>query len=911
MTGSKTEKHSVAARIALAGVALLGVGLFLVVLFWHFSREEQVLNNRTQAGEQILQGIIETNPAFLLVFRTEGSAPISPVLISGWSAQIRSVLATLPHLPFPWSSSDLRMIARLDRTFGRFFRETALFPEKSSQKSLMATVLNIVSIRQGLVQSVETTNRRLERKSLEIQRTLSLLEAGIFGTGLFAFGLFSFFVLQFRSTKNLLKKIADSESYLNTMIEAVPAALFLKDAAGRWLKVNRAGLALFDLSGKPWQNRTDLELSREYPRYREVLETCRVRDLAAWERGKPTVAIESVSREDGTVRQLETTKIPVRNLDGSPLGLVVSAYDLTERIRDEGILSRYYRLFEIAEEGIVITGEDRKIVDVNPAYSLITGYSRDEVLGSDPRILHSGQQTEEFYRSMWKAIDTCGSWKGEIWNRRKSGEIYCEYLEMNVLLQDGHVTHYIGVFSDITKRKEDDERLVHMAFHDALTGLPSRRFFIERIEEAVARLGRNLQLRFAVGILDLAGFKEVNDRLGHSAGDDILAQVSRRLQDIFRETDILARLGGDEFGLLVSEIEDEEAFFARIMKTLSDPFEVEGEWVTIYGSLGVTFCPPDQGDVSHLLSHADLALYQVKNRGGGGWAPFQQKMEETIKLRHRLRFEFERALSNGELVLHYQPQVNMTTGQVVGVESLVRWNHPDQGFLLPSAFIDVVEKSELIAPLGRFVMQEALSQQTRWKQGGLALPISVNIGAHHFLSGSFHDDLESALARHDGSHPATIEIEVTETEALRDLSHAQRVIEQCHGLDIMVSLDDFGTGQASLAVLQNLSVGEIKIDQGFVRGIAESQKKQAIASGLIAIGRIMQLKVVVEGIETEEEGLFMIRMGCELAQGYSIAKPMPAEAIPEWITLWKPFESWTLKNLLGSAVNGEESPPPE
>jgi predicted signal transduction protein with EAL and GGDEF domain len=401
----------------------------------------------------------------------------------------------------------------------------------------------------------------------------------------------------------------------------------------------------------------------------------------------------------------------------------------------------------------------------------------------------------------------------------------------------------------------------------------------------------------------------VNDRLGHSAGDDLLVQVSRRLQDIFRETNTLVRLGGDEFGLLVSEIEDEDAFFARIMKTLRDPFEVEGEWVTLSGSLGVTFCPPDQGGgVSPLLSHADLALYQVKNGGGDGWAPFQQEMEERIKSRHRLRFEFDRALSNGELVLHYQPQVNMTTGQVVGVEALVRWNHPDQGFLLPAAFIDVVEKSELIAPLGRFVMEEALSQQNRWKQGGLALQISVNIGARHFLSGSLHADLERVIARHNGSHPATIEIEVTETEALRDLFHAQRVIEQCHGLGIIVSLDDFGTGETSLSVLQNLSVGEIKIDQEFVRGIAESQKKQAIASGLIAIGRIMQLKVVVEGIETEEAGLFMIRMGCELAQGYGIARPMPAEAIPEWIASWKPFESWTRPNLLGSAVNGDKYP---
>jgi len=890
---------------ALAGVALLGLGLFLVLLFWHFSREAQVLDDQAKTGSRILYGIEGTDPAFLIPPSGGKKSSLSPAVLRGWSEQIRSVLRSLPPLPFPWTPSDLRMVARLDRTFGRFFREISASPT-DPKSNMAATVRKIIIIRQLLSQRVDWTTRQLDRKIRNLEKMLDRIATGIFGIGLAAFGLFSFSVLKYRNTRNLLKNISTSESYLITLIEAVPTALFLKDAEGRWLKVNRAGLDLFDLFGKPWQNRTDIELSREYPLFREALETCRARDIAAYERGKPTVAIECIPREDGTILQLETTKIPVKNPDGSPLGLVVSAYDLTERLQLEELLRKYQLIFESAAEGIVIADSDKMIVDVNPAFSSVTGYSREEVLGRNPRLLHSGHQTEDFYRAMWKSIETKGSWKGEIWNRRKSGEIYCEHLELDALVQDGQVKNYVGIFSDITTRKEDEEKIVHLAFHDSLTDLPNRRSFKKKIEEALALAGRKPGYRFSVGILDLDGFKEVNDRLGHPAGDDLLIQVSKRLKSVFRETDTLARLGGDEFGLLLSEGENEEAFFDRIMKALREPFEIGEERVMISGSMGMTLFPPDRPDADLLLAHADLALYRVKNRGRNGWAPFQREMEETLELRHRIRTDFERALGNGELLLYYQPQVNMTTGEIVGVEALVRWNHPERGLLLPSDFIDVVEKSELIAPLGHFVLKEALTHQRGWKERGLDLRVSVNIGARHFLSDSFKEDLERVVAGLKGPHPMTLELEVTETEALKDLSQAQAVIEKCRALGISVSLDDFGTGQASLTSLQKLSVEEIKIDQGFALKIRESQKDRAIVSSLVVVGRMMGIDVMVEGVETEEDGLALILMGCELAQGYSIARPMPVEAIPEWIATWKPFESWLRKTLPDPSDNGNE-----
>jgi len=888
----KKKKLSLPVSIGLAGATLLGIGFFFLILcFWHFSQKEQALYERIKEGNKVIYGIVETSPSFLLLPIGEKAGTLSPSIILGWSEQIRSVLKSFPYSPFPWTHSDLLLISRLDSAFGEFFQEIS-----SSHGQEVSNVREILSIRRLLSQRVVWTMHHLDMESVDLEKKLDWIEAGIFGTGLAAFALFSLAILI------QMKRISSSESYMNTLIEAVPTALFLKDAEGRWLKVNKAGLDLFDLFGKNWQNRTDIDLSREYPFYREALETCRARDLVSWETGKPTVAIECVPREDGTILQLETTKIPVKNPDGSPLGLVVSAYDLTERLRFEELLRRYQRIFESTEEGILIADADKMIIDVNPAFSRVTGYSREEVLGRNPQLLHSGHQTEEFYRAMWKSIETKGSWKGEIWNRRKSGEIYCEHLELDALVQDGQVKNYVGIFSDITTRKEDEEKIVHLAFHDSLTDLPNRRSFKKKIEEALALAGRKPGYRFSVGILDLDGFKEVNDRLGHPAGDDLLIQVSKRLKSVFRETDTLARLGGDEFGLLLSEGENVEAFFDRIMKTLREPFEIGSERVAISGSMGTTLVPPDRPDADLLLAHADLALYRVKNRGRNGWAPFQTEMEETLDLRHRILTDFERALSNGELLLHYQPQVKMTTGEVVGVEALVRWNHPERGLLLPSDFIDVVEKSELIAPLGHFVLIEALTQQRRWKEKGLDLHISVNIGARHFLSDSFREDLDRVAAYH-GACPMTLELEVTETEALKDLSQAQAVIEKCCGLGIAVSLDDFGTGQASLTSLQKLSVGEIKIDQGFALKIRESQKDRAIVSSLVVVGRMMGIDVMVEGVETEEDGRALIDMGCELAQGYAIARPMPAEAIPEWIATWKPFESWKRNNLSLSVKN--------
>ena len=688
------------------------------------------------------------------------------------------------------------------------------------------------------------------------------------------------------------------------LLDALPDGVWLKDGDGAWRIVNPAGLALFGLAGRTdWIGKTERELARINSPMAAAHLGCLTTDEEAWARRTSTDATEPVAAPDGTIHLIESRKIPLFNEDGSRKSLVVIGRDVTKRLQDEEVLQRYRHIFENAKEGIVLMDENRNIVDVNPAFTATTGYLWNEVIGRHPNMLHAGRQDRHFLESMWASIDRNGFWEGEIWNRKKSGEAYWAWLGMTLIKKEDRISGYIGIFSDITKRKEDEDRIVHLAFHDALTGLPNRRSFREKIGGILERRSREPDLRFAVGILDLDGFKEVNDRMGHPAGDELLILVSQRLEGIIRSTDTLSRLGGDEFGLLLVGPDIDDGIFDRIVTALAEPFEIGGERMELSGSLGVTFSPPDRGEVDPLLSHADLALYRVKSRGRNGWAPFHTDMEEALETRHRVLSEVERALVERTLVLHYQPQVDMVSGAVVGVEALIRWNHAEKGLLFPDSFIPLVERSPLIAPLGRYVLEEALKDQARWKIGGLDLRVSVNIGARHFLSNSFQGDLAAVISQHPHEVcPMTLELEVTETEALKDLSQAQTIIEQCRERGILVSLDDFGTGQASLTSLQTLSVREIKIDKGFVGNIRHSEKDRAIVSSLVVAGRMMGIGVVAEGVETEEDGLLLIGMGCRVAQGYAISRPIPAESVPAWIADWTPFDSWKRGAAAGDPI---------
>ncbi len=692
----------------------------------------------------------------------------------------------------------------------------------------------------------------------------------------------------------------ETEERLGTLIDHLPDLILFKDGEGRWKTVNPAGLRLLDLEGvEDWRDRTDLELAEAHPGMAEVFRGCLLSDAMAWKARRVFFGIETLENPAGN-RSLEVTKIPLFNEDGSRKGLIVTARDVTGRRKDEEIRERYARIFEHTGEGIMITDGDRRIVDVNPAFTRITGFPREEVLGKDPRILRSGRQEAGFYEAMWEKIKREGVWEGEIWNRKRNGEIFCEWLSIFALREAGEITNYIGIFTDISHRKAGEMRIAYLATHDILTGIPNRGLFRERLDLAWGE-SRKPGQSFALGILDLDYFKEVNDSLGHAAGDRLLAQVARRLERVLKSSDTLARLGGDEFGLLLGEAAPEilPRLCGRILSVLREPFDLGQAApapVRISGSLGIVLSPDDPSDPETLLAHADLALYRAKGRGRDAWAFYEPAMEERAREAQTIREEFSRALVSGELVLHYQPQVDLHSGRIAGVEALVRWNHPTRGLLPPAAFIEIVESSNLTAALGRWVLSEAIAQQDRWQAAGLALRMSVNIGARHFLSEDFLSSLGEipALEGRFG-HPEALEIllEIPESEILRDPARARRGIEGCRKMGLSVSLDDFGTGQASIRTLQELEIDEVKIDRSFIRNLMEDPKDLAVVANLLRTARMLLIRPVAKGAESEAEGQILAHLGCPVLQGSVLSLPLPPEELPGWVVNFRPHPSWT------------------
>lgn len=431
------------------------------------------------------------------------------------------------------------------------------------------------------------------------------------------------------------------------------------------------------------------------------------------------------------------------------------------------------------------------------------------------------------------------------------------------------------------------------SLRDPLTGLPNRVLFHDRMNHALAGAGRRERL-VAVGVLDLDGFKAVNDQFGHAAGDALLRQAVGRLRGAMRPMDTLARLGGDEFGLLLEGLENVfqlETLGERFLEAVRDPFEVEGRIVRVSASIGFTLHPLDDGDGETLLRHADMAMYSSKSAGRDKATVYSAAMSAEASRHARMTGELRSAIEREELVLHFQPQVDMATGDVVGAEALLRWSHPDRGMLLPGDFLDGVEGGPLLRRIGRHVLDQALRQAASWQAQGVPLRVAVNVGARHLLMPQFIDDLRESLARHAvGAH--LLAIEITENTPIVDLASARDALAACRRLGVTVILDDFGTGNAPLSHLQALPADVIKIDRGFVRDILRNPKDRAIVAGVVTSAQLLGLGIVAEGVEDEEQGDLLLKLGCRLAQGYAIARPMPGPAIPEWIRAYTGLASW-------------------
>ena len=609
-------------------------------------------------------------------------------------------------------------------------------------------------------------------------------------------------------------------------------------------------------------------------------------------------------RHDGIYRWILDIGRPFHDMNGEFIGYLGACFDVSERHEAAEQLRLVASVFSHAREGIMITDARAQIIDVNEAFTLTTGYSREEALGRNPSFLRSTRQKPDFFVAMWATLNTHGYWQGELWNRKKNGEDFAELLTISAVRDSqGEINHYVGIFADITQQKEHEARLEKLAHYDPLTELPNRTLLGDRLYMSIA-LAQRKNSQLAVCMLDLDGFKQVNDKFGHAAGDQLLIEFAQRMRLELRQTDTLARLGGDEFVILINDLENyDECIEAirRIIHSASQPYQLGSDMAQVSASIGITIYPDDGSDPDLLLRHADQAMYIAKLNGGNRYFMFDPLKDIAARAERTALERLQQALDAGEFSLYYQPKVDMRSGVVIGAEALIRWHHPERGLILPGEFLPLTEDTDFSITLGEWVISQALAQLNTWYQQELELTIGINISPRHLQQPDFAQGLARLLAPYPDLPTRLIELEILETAALHDMDHAAKVIAACQRMGISFALDDFGTGYSSLLYLKHLPADTLKIDQSFVRNMLHDPEHLAIVKGVIGLAKAFNRKVLAEGVESLPHGDALLDAGCRLAQGYGIARPMPAAELAGWITHWKAPENWT--NMSETEIN--------
>lgn len=819
-------------------------------------------------------------------------------------------------------------------------------------------------------------------------------------------------MLDITQRKQAEEQMRASELRLNTLISALPDAVFFKDGDGRWLVTNKPAQDLFALAGVDWFGQTDADLGRLRPALGDIHQACIASDEIAWQGRSPSRAIELIADAQGCMHYFDVSKVPLFAEDGSRSALVILARDTTEarlheeklHIRDRAIdalplgvtisdvrskgtptiycsqgferltgygsaqvLGKNLRLlqgeltdqtaldriresvrqeseclvelqayradgsafwdevrcspvrdeagrvthivgihtdvserraveerlrlaatvFNSSAEGVCITNPAGDIVSVNAAFERITGYPAGEVIGRNPRLLNSGRHKSTFYSEMWHSIKRNGSWQGEIWNRRKSGEVYPELVTISeVRDEQSTLKNYVAVFADITQIKDAENQLEWLAHHDPLTGLPNRSLLDDRLTHAIAR-ARRAKSMVSVLLLDLDGFKNVNDSLGHPAGDHLLQVVSERLTALLGKEDTVARMGGDEFAVVLEDVRhagDMSDLAEQIIALLADPVELDGHSARISASLGIALYPQDGDDAMTLVRAADTAMYQSKQGGRNTYRFHRDDMAQAVRRRLELDHGMRRALAQGEFELWYQPQIELGSGRVIGLEALLRWRDPELGLISPLDFIPLAEENGLIVPLGEWVLRAACRQARDWQLAGLDFGrMAVNVAASQIEHGDFPALVQQVLLDSELS-PHALELEITESLLLNNADDALRVVAELRSMGIAMAIDDFGTGYSSLAYLKHLKIDKLKIDRTFVTDLPSDAGNVAITRAIVALGHSLGFSVIAEGVETEANSAFLLSEGCGQGQGYLFSKPLPAASCAEWLT---------------------------
>jgi two-component system CheB/CheR fusion protein len=647
----------------------------------------------------------------------------------------------------------------------------------------------------------------------------------------------------------------------------------LKDLAGRYEFVNAEFEKFFGLESKDVLGKTDAQVLP-----RKIADDFRAKELDVARLRTSLEFEDHLAFANGQERFLHSIRFPLLTEDGVVYSICTQSTDVTEHKRAEDQLRLAARVFDRSGEGIVVTDAHQKILTVNSAFTQVTGYTAEEAIGQSPKLLASGKQDASFYKSMWDHLETHGWWQGEIWNKRKGGEIYPEWLTINAVNdQEGNVINYVGIFSDISVVKESQRKVEFLATHDELTALPNRALFLDRLRQAIAHAERG-ENTFAVLFIDLDNFKVINDSMGHAAGDDLLKEVAARLRDCVRGGDTVARFGGDEFALLVEEatVAEAEMTAHRISDAMLRPHAIGRQNVYPGASIGICLYPDDGLDPETLLKNADSAMYQAKDSGKRSHHFFTNELKRVADERLKLETELRGAIERDELFLLYQPQVDIASGRLVGVEALARWQHPTEGLIPPSKFIPLAEKTGVIDRLGEWVAATACKQMAAWVKHGHDIPrVSINVSPYQFRRSNIPALMLRLLSQYRLG-AGRVMVELTESALAEDTEQAHQMLLELKALGIKLSIDDFGTGYSSLSYLRRLPIYELKIDRQFVTDIAHDTDAKAIAKTILLMAQTLGFCVVAEGVETGEQMEVLRGVGCDTGQGCLFSHPLSA-----------------------------------
>ncbi|WNB77351.1 sensor domain-containing protein [Methylomonas koyamae] len=669
--------------------------------------------------------------------------------------------------------------------------------------------------------------------------------------------------------------LQESELLFHTLSKIAPVGIFRTDQFGscdyvnqRWCEIT--GLSHSHSHGDGWLAGL----------YVGDLERVKAEWAACVANAKPFTLQYRFQHIDGHLRWVIGRAEPELDETGNLLGYVGTITDISEIKAKEESLGQAAAVFESTREGVMVTDANRRILMVNKAFTTITGYSADEVIGNSPRLLSSGRHDAEFYREMWNSIAATDHWQGEIWNRRKNGEVYPELLSISTVRDgDGAISHYVGVFADITKLKASEMELEFLAHHDPLTKLPNRMLFLSRLQHTIEK-ARRQSTQMAVLMLDLDRFKDVNDSFGHLAGDDLLQMVARRLIKRLRSSDTVCRLGGDEFVVLLEEVGHPEAaahVATQIIKTLSQTWHLpSGNEVRIGVSVGISMFPEHGNTPDQLIQHADTALYQAKNEGRNRFKYFSEELTRAARERIDIEIRLRQAIELGELRVFFQPQVDVETGEILAAEALVRWQTAAGETVSPTRFIPIAEETGLITAIGNWVLRETCRQGREWLDAGLPpLRLAVNLSPQQFLHSDIRAEVTKTL-RETGFPAHLLELELTESALMKREKEAIQILHNLHDLGVHLAIDDFGTGYSSLAYLKLLPLDVLKIDRSFIEDIPHHTDDMEITATIIAMAKNLRMRVIAEGVETAEQLAFLKTRQCDLYQGFLTSAPLCA-----------------------------------